>query len=296
MVTGFFTWLRKTWAAHGLWATAMSVLVVLPAWQYLRSQKILSETTLGSLLPFSAEAWAEASDSPFGLHQARVNHAAILALYIRSLDRSDIMSYLNVGRPAALRAELISIAKELEDVRSEPNDREAIKRAARKTYELYQQFETPTLGLPTINRGKDGAVLVAVNVFCTTSELFEHTMKLDQASSSRKADMCELACLDSRRAFLVILSRWFEYGEKDRSEIIGRFVHCQSRTYDLTKHLADEMSTSDMAKASTLNSYAKSMNRRLQTIDAMKSGDYAKAIELLQEPISQRGVSDSSAR
>src|SRR5947208_1476782 len=144
--------LKSALAAHGIWALVVSILTVLPLVHYLRNQKAVSEASIGALLPFAAEASAEASDSPDGLVQAQHRHAKILRLYIRTLDRQDIASYLNIGRPAALRAKLSAIADDLEKGTDDPAA--AIKVAAQKTYDLYAEFKAPLLGLPTFNRDR----------------------------------------------------------------------------------------------------------------------------------------------
>ncbi len=279
--TRFGSWLRNCLSAHGRWALAVSLLVVLPTWLYLCGREAISEIAEGSLLPFSAEAAAEASDTDSGLERARREHVEMLGLYIRTLDSHDVLSFLNIGKPAALRRKLIEIAN---DLKSEPDPAKAIKLAANRTYQLYEDFDTPALSFPRFSQKKDGGMLVAVSAFCSTLDLFERTMKTKDASIPRKVDLCELTCLDSRRAFLVIFCLWNRNGEKERREIIDRFAHCESRSVDLTESLAKQLAQSQPAKADTLRSYAKSMKRRLQIIEAMITGDHDQVIRLLKEP------------
>ena len=71
----------------------------------------------------------------------------------------------------------------------------------------------------------------------------------------------------------------------NRTTAIPRFEHCQKQTYDLTVQLADEYSKEDPGKAKTLRAYARSMDRRLKSIEAMKSGNTAEVANLLQKAI-----------
>lgn len=277
--TGGLNWLRRCVSNHGRWALTVALLIVLPTWLYLRSQKAAYEATSFFVLPFSAEARAEASDSEFGQEQARTAHVAILRLYIDTLDRHDLVSVLDLGRPAQLRRKLISIADELEQS-EKPG--EAIRKAADRTFALYEEFDGRTFNLPTINPMKDGAVLLVLDEFSRTSHLFEHTMKDSKASYARKAELCELDCMNSRRAFLVLLCRWKEYREKERAPVIDQYVNCQNRSVRLTESLAQDLSKTDPDKAVTLGKYAASMKRRLETIAAMKEGNYDDVIQILK--------------
>ncbi len=246
----------------------------------LRDQKALSESSVG-VLGLGRELRAEAATSEFALDQARRDHAAILSLYIRTLDRRDVLSILKLSATSQLREHLILIARDLE---SDPDPASGIARAADRVHELYEKLDVFSSQLPTIGRDKDGAVHMAVTALCRSTELFEHTMMAQNGPGLRKADICELACLDSRRAFLAMLCLWNEQTDPERATIIQPFVHCLEKTLNMTRSLAEELEETEPATAATLRQYAESMERRLKTIAAMSAGNRDEAIRLLKEP------------